>query len=74
MRLQKYRQINNLTLKNLAELLEIEGKNPRWTVDRWCLGLRKPNFDTMEKIEKVTNGAVKYEDFFNHYTEVHEKK
>ena len=51
MKLQKYREENNLTLQKLANLLGIEGSNPRRTTNRYCLGLRKPNPEIMNKLK-----------------------
>ena len=71
MKLQKYREENNLTLQKLANLLGIEGSNPRRTPNRYCLGLRKPNPEIMNKIETLTEGKVQYKDFTEHYKQVH---
>lgn len=71
MKLQKYREENNLTLQKLANLLGIEGANPRRTTNRYCLGLRKPTPEIMERIEVLTNGKVKSRDFTEHYKAVH---
>lgn len=71
MKLQKYREENNLTLQKLANLLGIEGSNPRRTTNRYCLGLRKPNPEIMNKIETLTEGKVQYKDFTEHYKQVH---
>jgi len=71
MKLQKYREENNLTLQKLANLLGIEGTNPRRTTNRYCLGLRKPNPEIMGKIEILTEGKVQSKDFTEHYKAVH---
>ena len=59
MRLQNYRLENDLTLQKLADLLGVEGKNPRQTVNRYCLGIRRPIPVILERIEEITKGMVK---------------
>jgi transcriptional regulator with XRE-family HTH domain len=74
MRLQEYRLQNDLTLQKLADLLGVEGLNPRQTVNRYCLGIRRPIPVILEKIEDITNGQVKGIDFDEHYQQVHKKR
>tara|TARA_Y200000002_G_C22228720_1_gene474706 strand:+ start:296 stop:523 length:228 start_codon:yes stop_codon:yes gene_type:complete len=73
MRLQNYRLENDLTLQKLADLLGVEGKNPRQTVNRYCLGIRRPIPVILERIEEITKGMVKGIDFDEHYQQVHKK-
>ena len=73
MRLQNYRLENDLTLQKLADLLGVEGKNPRQTVNRYCLGIRRPIPVILERIEEITEGMVKGIDFDEHYQQVHKK-
>lgn len=67
MLLKEYKEKNNLTLQELANLFGVSGQNPRQTTRRWVEGLRIPRFNYMENIERATDGKVKFEDLVNGY-------
>ncbi len=67
MLLKEYKETNNLTLQELATQFGVTGQNPRQTIRRWVEGLRIPRVHFMDRIEKATNGKVKFEDLVNGY-------
>ena len=57
--LSDFKQNNRLTYHQIAELLGVEGKNPRQTVRRWALGHRIPRNHYLTKIETLIDGYTK---------------
>ena len=54
MTLREYRKAHNLTLDAFGKLISRSGA----TVSRIERGLDRPGWDTLERIEKITGGAV----------------
>ena len=62
MDLRFWRHGRGLTLNHLAELLEIRGAHPGATLSRWEIGRARPDANVVERIEIVTEGAVRAQD------------
>lgn len=62
MDLLEFKQQNNLTLQKMADLLGIDGINPRRTVSRYIGKERTPRLDMALKIVSMTRGKVSLED------------
>lgn len=58
MDLRKYKDNNKLTLQKIADLLGIEGANPRRTVSRYISKTRTPRIEIAKKIVAMTDGEV----------------
>jgi len=58
MDLRRYKNTNKLTLQKIADLLGIEGANPRRTVSRYVSKTRTPRIEIAKKIVAMTNGEV----------------
>jgi len=58
MDLRKYKDNNKLTLQKIADLLGIEGTNPRRTVSRYISKTRTPRIEIAKKIVAMTDGEV----------------
>lgn len=65
MQLRTYREHNNLTLANVAELLRLEGvqASNASTVRRHEAGIRKPSVAVIEAYRRITRNAVTYADW-----------
>lgn len=63
MKLEAWRQTYGYTYAELAMALGIEGRNPGRTVHRFCTEESIPNRKMIRRIEKVTEGQVRDEDF-----------
>tara|TARA_R110002153_G_scaffold160917_9_gene313326 strand:+ start:4661 stop:4879 length:219 start_codon:yes stop_codon:yes gene_type:complete len=62
MQLHEYKNKNNLTLQKIADLLGIQGANPRKTVSRYVHKTRTPRLEIAKKIVKITDGLVSLEE------------
>lgn len=60
MHLTQYLTKKNLTHAKFAEIIGVH----RSSVVRFCKGSRKPDLDTIRKIDEATKGKVKAEDFY----------
>jgi len=59
MTLDKYLKANGLSRRAFGEMIDVE----RSTVARWALGDRQPPLAMVARIEQVTGGAVRFEDW-----------
>lgn len=58
MLLKEWRKTNKWTLERLAAELDVPGKSPAGTVQRWESGQSRPDADVIERIVRLTNGSV----------------
>lgn len=58
MLLKEWRDINGWTLARLAAELGLTGEYSVGTVQRWESGKSRPEADIIDRIEKITGGAV----------------
>ena len=63
MKLNEWRIAKSLSAVQLAELLQIGGKNPARTVHRYLTHERIPDRAMIRRISEVTNGEVSDLDF-----------
>lgn len=60
MKLSKYLAANKIKPATFARQIKVH----RSSVTRFCSGDRKPDLETLEKIDRATNGQVTARDFF----------
>jgi len=58
MLLREWRETNGWTLARLAAELGLPGEHSAGTVQRWETGKSRPEADVIDRIEKLTEGAV----------------
>jgi len=63
MKLNEWRLAKNLSATQLADLLQIKGKNPARTVHRYLTHERIPDRAMIRRIAEVTDGEVSDLDF-----------
>jgi len=64
MKLSAYLKLNNLSYGQFAESLGLQGEFAKVSVWRYVRGTRKPKPAIAEKIVRLTNGKVSFEDLY----------
>ena len=65
MTLAEYRKAQNLTFADLAVKLELGGKNPARTAQRYAKGERVPSRAMVREIARLTENAVTHLDWLD---------